>query len=257
MPFTLCHPAIVIPLHRYARGVTSLPALAIGSMMPDFVYFFSFGMSGRFSHSVPGIFLYCVPVGALVYLLYCALLRPAFLAWLPQALSARMAWRIPMPLQSARAASALLASLAIGASTHIIWDAFTHPNTVLVSRIALLRTLVPIGGFHLPAFKLLQHTSSLLGFIVIASYSMAWFSRSEPGPPYQPSFSNRQRLLALAAVGGAAMLGGAWGLLFRSTRSTEHALFNMVTTSMAFAAIAIVLICAAWKAHALMRNRTG
>ncbi|NHZ38060.1 DUF4184 family protein [Massilia rubra] len=65
MPFTLCHPAIVIPLHRYARGFTSLPALAIGSMMPDFVYFFSFGISGEFSHSTPGILLYCMPVGAL------------------------------------------------------------------------------------------------------------------------------------------------------------------------------------------------
>lgn len=98
MPFTLCHPAIVIPLHRYASNVTSLPALVIGSMMPDFAYFFAFGVSGSVSHSVPGIFLYCVPVGALVYLLYYALLRQAFLAWLPQVVSARMAWQIPMPL---------------------------------------------------------------------------------------------------------------------------------------------------------------
>lgn len=255
MPFTLCHPAIVIPLHRYARDVTSLPALAIGSMMPDFVYFFAFGVSGPFSHSVTGIFLYCVPVGALVYLLYQALLRPAFLAWLPHAVSARMAWRIPLPWQSVRTASVVLASLAIGASTHVIWDTFTHPGTVLVSRIELLRTLVPVAGYRVPVFKILQHTSSLVGFFAIAACTLAWFSRSAPGPMYQPSFSNRQRILALASVVTATVAGGTWGLLFRSMRSTEHALFNMVTSAMAAGAIGIVLICAGWKALALTRTR--
>ncbi len=255
MPFTLCHPAIVIPLHRYARGVTSLPALAIGSMMPDFVYFFAFGVSGPFSHSVAGIFLYCVPVGALVYLLYRALLRPAFLAFVPQAVSARMAWRIPSPWQSMRAASVLLASLAIGASTHIVWDTFTHPDTVLVSRIELLRTLVPVAGYRVPVFKILQHTSSLVGLIAIVACTLAWYSRSAPEPRCQPSFSNRQRRWAVAGVVAATVTGGAWGLLVRSTRSTEHALFNMVTSGMAAGAIGIVLVCAGWTALTLTRTR--
>ncbi|WP_374709637.1 DUF4184 family protein [Massilia scottii] len=35
MPFTFCHSAIVIPLHRCAPRFTSLPALVIGSMAPD------------------------------------------------------------------------------------------------------------------------------------------------------------------------------------------------------------------------------
>ncbi|NHZ80308.1 DUF4184 family protein [Massilia sp. CCM 8695] len=256
MPFTLCHPAIVIPLHRCARGLTSLPALVIGSMMPDFVYFFAFGVSGRFSHSVPGIFLYCVPVGALVYLLYSALLRQAFLAWLPQAVSARMAWHIPMPLQSVRTVSVMLVSLAVGASTHLIWDSFTHPDTMLVSRLDLLRTLVTVGGHDIPVFKVLQHMSSLVGFMVIASYAAAWLSRSEPGPPYQPCFSDRQRRLALAAVGVASVLGGAWGRLFRRVTSAEHGIFNMVTTGMASGAIAIALVCVGWNAYVRTRTRT-
>lgn len=255
MPFTLCHPAIVLPLHRYARGLTSLPALVIGSMMPDFVYFFSFGVSGAFSHSVPGIALYCVPVGAAVLLLYRSLLRPAFLAWLPPALSARMAWQIPMPLHSVRTASVVLASLAVGAATHIFWDSFTHPGTVFVSRFALLRTLVPIGGYQVPVFKLLQHGSSLAGLLIIASFSAAWLWRSAPGSPYQPSFSKRQRLLAVAAISAATMAGSAWGLTFKITRSHEHAIFNMVTTGMTAGAVAIVLVCAAWKARASMRQR--
>jgi len=61
MPFTLCHPALVVPLHRCVRRWTSLSALVIGSMAPDFVYFLPAGVDGVFSHSVPGLFLYCVP----------------------------------------------------------------------------------------------------------------------------------------------------------------------------------------------------
>lgn len=255
MPFTLCHPAIVLPLHRYARRITCLPALVIGSMMPDFVYFFSFGVSGGFSHSVPGIALYCVPVGAALLLLYHAL-RPALLAWLPPALSARMAWQVPLPLHSVRAASVVIASLALGAATHIIWDSFTHPDTLFVSRFALLRTVVPLGGYHVPVFKILQHASSLAGLTIIASFSVAWFSRSVPGRPYQPSFSKRQRLSAVAAVSAASVLGGACGLLFKITGSHEHAIFNMVTMGMASGAAAIVLVCAAWTALASIRQRS-
>jgi hypothetical protein len=255
MPFTLCHPAIVIPLYLHARRITSLPALVIGSMMPDAVYFFSFGVSGRFSHSVAGIALYCVPAGALVYSLYCATVRPALLAWLPQALSARMAWHLAMPWRSLRATALVLASLAIGALSHIAWDSFTHPGTAIVSRFAPLRELVSIGGHAVPVFNIAQHASSLAGLIVIAASTVAWMSRSQPGPAYQPALSKRQRLLAAAAVGLAGVAGCGWGLLFRSTRSTEHALFSMVTSGMACAAAALVLACLAWHRYQGTRQR--
>ena len=254
MPFTLCHPAIVIPLYRYGGRLTSLSALVIGSMAPDFVYFFSFGVSGKFSHSVLGVLMYCVPAGALVTIVYYALLRQPFLAWLPQAISARILWQAPLPFGSARDSMIVLISLAIGASTHIAWDAFTHRNTMAVDRIELLRTLITIGGHEMPLFKVLQHVSSLLGFIVIAAYIVAWLSRSERGPRHPATFSNRQRLLALAAVGAAAAAGGVAGLLLRPAISVEHGLFNVVVTGMAAAALAIVFLCIAWKVYASRGN---
>jgi hypothetical protein len=254
MPFTLCHPAMAIPLHRYTRRVTSLSALVIGSMAPDFVYYFSFGVSGEFSHSVLGILLYCVPAGALVTIVYYALLRQPFLAWLPQVVSARMSWQAPRPFGSARASLNVLVSLAIGAFTHIAWDAFTHRNTIAVERFELLHTLVSIGGHEMPLFKVLQHASSLFGFIVIAAYIGIWLSRSAPGPRHPVTFSNRQRLLALAAVVAAAAAGGLAGLLLRPAVSIEHGLFNVVVSSMATAALAIVFLCIGWKAYASKGN---
>ena len=52
MPFTLSHPAAVIPLRRW--GIFS--ALIIGSIMPDSVYFLPFmDEHDRFAHTLPGI----------------------------------------------------------------------------------------------------------------------------------------------------------------------------------------------------------
>lgn len=257
MPFTLCHPAIVLPLHRYTRGMTSLPALVIGSMAPDFVYFFSLGVTGSFSHSGPGILLYCVPAGAVVYILYFTLLRQPLLAWLPRAISARMAWQIVWPLHDARAVGGVLGSLAIGASTHVFWDSFTHDNTAVVPHLGVLRSLVSIGSFEIPVFKVLQHMSSLVGFIVIATYALAWFARTKPISPYPAPLSARQRFLTFAAVAGAATVGGAAGLLIKPTVSTEHGLFNAVVAGMATAALAIVLLCLAWKASAVRSSKNS
>ncbi|MES2017011.1 MAG: DUF4184 family protein [Pseudomonadota bacterium] len=255
MPFTLCHPAIVLPRHRYARSVTSLPALVIGSMAPDFVYFFSFGVSGSFSHSGLGIVLYCVPAGAAVYLLYYAVIRQPFLAWLPSAISARMAWNAGWPLHDAQAVWTMLVSLAIGAATHISWDAFTHDDTAVVRHFGVLRSLIHVGHSELPVFKVLQHLSTFGGFIVIATVMLVWFSRNKSTAPFPRPLSAALRLCACVAVSVAGIVGGVSGLLSQPGTSAEHGLFNAVVTGMATATLAIVFLCLAWKILVLRKAK--
>jgi len=178
MPFTLCHPALVMPLHRCARRWTSLSALVIGSMAPDFVYF--------------------LPLG-------------------------------------------------VGAASHLAWDAFTHANTVVVQHVGVLRTPVTLGGRVVPLYKILQHLSSLLGFLVLAASAAVWYRRTEPVPPTGRRPGARQRHLILAALAAAPAAGGTAGLLWRDARSIEHALFNVVTTGMAATALAILLLCLGWR----------
>lgn len=215
--------------------------------MPDFVYFFPFGISGAFSHSGPGLLLYCVPVGALVHALYRTQLRQALLAWLPRAVGARMRW----PLGAAPdKASTILLSLAIGAATHIGWDAFTHPDTLPVTHLALLRERVSLGGYDMPVFKILQHASSLLGLIVMMGYSLAWMSRTAPRTPAPPTMSNMQRSLALAAVLASAALGAGFAFLNADPGKRQGLPFELITTSMAAGAIAVGLLCIGWKAAA-------
>lgn len=250
MPFTLCHPAAVLPLYRYRQNI-SLPGLVIGSMAPDFVYFFSFGISGSFTHTPLGVLLYCVPAGLVLYSLYQLLIREPLLSWLPRAISSRMPPPVHWPLRGARSVATVMGSLAIGAASHIVWDSFTHANTVIVNSFEIFRTLVPLGGYQIPLFKILQQLSSLIGFIVIAGFVAAWFKRTVPIRTRTASLSTRHRLLAFAAVALAALAGGFAGLLVRHQKSIEHGLFNFVVTGMATAALAIMCLCFIW--HVKMR----
>lgn len=246
MPFTLCHPAIVLPLHARARRLTSLPSLVIGSMAPDFVYFLPLAADGSFTHSLPGIFLYCLPAGLLVYCIYHALLRDAFIEWAPAAVSARMRPSTPWLKADVRTLGIVLVSLLIGAASHIAWDAFTHPNTAVVRHVALLRMQVALGDYSVPLFKVLQHMSSLVGFIVIAAYVRHWLATTEAAPSHRP-LSGRRGLYVLLVVALAGLGGGAAGLMLKHSKSGEHALFNVVVTGMATAALAVVLLCVARK----------
>ena len=255
MPFTLCHPAIVIALYRCARRHTSLPALVIGSMAPDFVYFFSFGVSGSFSHSLPGILIYCLPAGAFVYAIYYSLLRDPFLAWAPPAISARMDWKVEWKWRSTREAWVVLASLALGAASHIAWDAFTHANTLPVNHFDLLRSTISVDRYEVPLFKVLQHVSTLVGFVVITAYALGWYSGSTPAEPFPASLSVKQRLAVLAAVAAASAAGAVSGLLLRRAFSIEHGLFIAVVSGMATAALAIVLLCVGWHLSACRRTK--
>lgn len=243
MPFTLCHPALVVPLHRCARRWTSMSALVIGSMAPDFVYFLPVAVGGMFSHSVPGLFVYCLPAGVLVYAVYHALLRAAFMEWAPQAIAARMPADLEWPPKDRAALWTVLASLLIGAASHLAWDAFTHAHTAVVQHIGVLRAPVALGGHVVPLFKILQHLSSLLGFLVLAAYAAGWYRRTEPAPASGQRPGARQRHLVLAALAAAMLTGGTAGLFLRDAHSIERALFNVVTAGMAATALAILLLC--------------
>lgn len=213
MPFTLSHAAAVLPLHAAARRRTQLAALVIGSMAPDFVYFLSLGISGAFTHSAAGIFLYCLPAGLVAYLVYHLLLRDAFIAWAPTGIAARMA---PAPHWLPRDAGGAL--------------------SIVVS--------LALGGHVFPLHKLLQHLSSALGLLVIAACIARWMARTPPCQPLQGRPGAGQRLSVLLVLAGAAAAGSLAGMLFRPAASLERGLFNAVVTGMAAAMLALLLLAA-------------
>src|SRR5882672_6336607 len=68
MPFTLAHPAAVLPLRRWPR--LDFVALVIGSMTPDFGYYLLLPDMRLETHSFAGSLETCLPVGLLLVLLF-------------------------------------------------------------------------------------------------------------------------------------------------------------------------------------------
>src|SRR4051812_40052597 len=66
MPFTLAHPAAVLPFRRFCPRFLSFPALIAGSVSPDLSYFFGRFNLGPFAHHPIKGFLFGVPAGLII-----------------------------------------------------------------------------------------------------------------------------------------------------------------------------------------------
>jgi hypothetical protein len=162
MPFTLCHPAALAALPARIRRRFPLAALAIGAMTPDFEYLLRLKPLSVWSHTLPGLFFFCVPVG--------------LVAWIAWEQFARGPSRELLALRTERDAHRLtpttltVAALAvlIGACTHVLWDAFTHSGRLGAALIPQLEEEAwKIGTYSLRWFGVLQHLSTVVGAIVL------------------------------------------------------------------------------------------
>ena len=96
MPLTLAHAAAAYPLRR-TRLVLS--ALIIGTFTPDLEFFLRFAPKGPFGHSPRGLFLFCLPVGFVVFWLFHAVVKEPLAALMPRAVRQRVpADPYPLPL---------------------------------------------------------------------------------------------------------------------------------------------------------------
>ena len=180
MPFTLAHPAAILPLRglRYLRTVP----LIIGAMTPDLPYFVParFGLIGPETHSVTGSFTTCLALGYAALACVFLLRRP-----LTALLSARARWLCLTALApfSRRPLEWALASVSIllGVWTHLLWDSFTHNDGWVVRRVAVLSAPVTFGAYHLTVCHVLQYLSSAVGLAALA----LWYWRL-PTPPAAP-----------------------------------------------------------------------
>lgn len=208
MPFTFCHPAIVIPV---ARRSNWLSPLVIGSMSPDFLYFLNFSTGHPFGHTFTGIFLFCIPASLAVLWVYHRWLRPSVFALLPFGLSGGLEHEpndfsftpLPRLLQ-------IIVLIGVGAASHIIWDAFTHEPGWGVAIFPVLKTvLVEAPWETIRVYKVLQHASTLGGAICLLSWYYRWFNqqRIQTREVYAPEQDFR-KLLTLGVIFALAMLSG-------------------------------------------------
>ena len=211
MPFTLAHPAAVLPL-RGVRYLRTAP-LIIGAMVPDTYDYVPQHLRHLLlrAHSFEGSYTVCIVLGYALLAALFVLRRP-----LTALLSARARWLCLSALAPFRSPLEwLFAPLAflLGAWTHLLWDSFTHIEGWMVQRFALLSTTVTIGFYHGALYHVLQYVSSVLGLAVLA----AWYWRL-PAPPAAPAAPDAQR----SAVGPVLMLVVAAAVLIGGVKGTEH-----------------------------------
>jgi hypothetical protein len=199
VPFTLAHPAAAVPLRRVFGRWGVLSALVIGSLTPDAVYFLPVRVSQPASHSVAGVFWFCLPVGLLAYAIFHLLVKVPAVALLPGAVQRRLSPvrpglpRVPV--------LGVVLSLVAGALTHVAWDAFTHAETLPVKLLPSLRVhLFTISDFDVAVWKLLQHASTVVGAALLSWWT--WTTLRERSEIAQPAVP----VLAPATKVGVVML---------------------------------------------------
>lgn len=191
MPFTLAHPAIIIPLKKPLKKWGVLSALAIGSMTPDFSYFLPFGIDRNETHTFLALFWFCLPVGLCLFYVYHSLLSPVLLHIVPKGFQQRLNKNMSLGVLPKASILAVIISILIGASSHIIWDLFTHPPHSLPTFMRSWMTIVLIqfDGYTFYVFRLLQQISSVLGLAYVIYRINLWYKNTPAiqRPIWKPS----------------------------------------------------------------------
>ncbi|MFF9093215.1 DUF4184 family protein [Streptomyces sp. NPDC014802] len=226
MPFTLSHAAAVLPAVRTdgsGRGPLVPAVLVAGSFAPDMTYYAASAVPGamefgQVTHSFPGVFTVDVLVAWLLVALW-LLVREPLVALLPWARQGRWAALLRCGAPRARvrpgAAFRWYASAALGALTHVVWDAFTH-----LDRWGM--RMFPVLGRQLagaPLYWYLQYGGSAVAAVVIIVFVWRAVRRAPSGEPDGvPALSARDRWWAGALLAGCALAGAVQ----RATRWWAH-----------------------------------
>src|SRR5258708_31882593 len=162
MPFPLAHPAAVLPLRRYCPRWLCLPALVLGSIIPDLAYLSPRGDLSDLSHALFagtgfGIFAGLVLLGIF------SMIVPFALRCLPEIYRDDLRRRVQLP---ARALPSVVLSLAIGTWTHLLLDSLTHSHGWLAMHWNLLRMpVLLVHGGTVKVCHVLWYLSSFVGLV--------------------------------------------------------------------------------------------
>lgn len=179
MPLTFAHPVAVLPLKRSALP---LSALVVGAVAPDLEFLFHLKAQSDIGHSLPGLFVFCMPVGLVfLWLLHRVWKRSAAALLGIGGNDGTSSFAAPFAFWPLGRLALLCAAVLIGSLTHVGWDSFTHWSGWIVQRVPTLRAQVfdtSIGPIRV--YKILQHGSTAIGLTVLAWMALrdrGWIKR--------------------------------------------------------------------------------
>lgn len=217
----------------------------IGSITPDLVFYIPRFAEYDNSHSLSGVFTFCMPLGLLVWWFFIRVLERPTISWLPEAWRTRIA---PTPKPEGLAWLGAALAVVLGAITHLVWDSFTHSATPLVDALPAFRNEVFVaGGMSVRIYFLLQILSSVFGLLVLAVWALR-ITRKPRVPASievaeaRPRPSNRDRVAAVGFIAAMACAVAALNFFRYSHLPVSAIMFVVLVGGMAGAAIGWTIV---------------
>jgi hypothetical protein len=249
MPWTFAHPAAVLPLRSVFRSRLSFCALVVGSMTPDFGFYFgSYAISSK-DHTLWGLLTICLPSGLAILAIIRVLHRPiGGLLPFPH----RQRLLSFAPLRSLRSPSTLFwASIAllVGGLTHIVWDSLTHESGCFVLQWPVLRdTVFFLGTKEFQLYEVLQDVSSVLGVAIVILAYRQWVCGRDISRNAQAQADDRWRYQLLAIIAIAALVVAAplaYSVFMAVHGGTKHLVLFVVRLLIYSTTAFFTLLCVA------------
>ncbi|RSN67013.1 MULTISPECIES: DUF4184 family protein [Actinomadura] len=236
MPFTLSHPAAVLPL---ARGPLVPSALVIGSMAPDIPYFF-FAMELRgATHRAHGVVTVDLLIGLAAFAVFHLVWKRPLAALAPAAVRRRLPMDAPVRWGWA------VPSLVLGAATHVFWDAFTHLNWSFAGELPWLTR--SFGG--MAVYVWLQYVSGAAGLAIVLLWLARWLRTAPPAGDAAGAGSGPWRVPVCAGLGAVTAAGGLLSaLLLPDERGVHTVLYYGAVGTIAAAGLALTAYAVWWHA---------
>ncbi|HEY9008767.1 MAG TPA: DUF4184 family protein, partial [Ohtaekwangia sp.] len=179
MPFTPAHTAIVLPFLRTRK--LSATALVVGSIAPDFEYFFKLSVESDHSHTLWGLLYFDLPVVFFLSLSFHLLVKQNLIYNLPVYLQQRFQDTLNFDLVAYLRSNYILFILSalLGSASHIFWDSFTHASGFFARELPFYHHIsIPFDGVRYPLFYALQHISTAIGLMLVVAY--IFFRKPQP-----------------------------------------------------------------------------
>jgi hypothetical protein len=227
VPFTLAHPAAVLPL-RGLRFLRMAP-LIVGAVVPDLPYYLPDDVARYvpWTHDFAHSFTVDLALGYALLASLVVLRRPltALLSVRARALCLRALHPLRRPIEWAFAAPAIL----LGVWTHLLWDSFTHKDGWMVHRVEALSAPLILGPYDGTVYHALQYLSSVVGLCVL----VLWYLRlATPAVTIGPDAARSAAAPVLVLVAAASLLiGGVQGTEYFQHTHTVYRALNVLLTN--------------------------
>ena len=246
MPFTLSHIVAAVPFnkglgkHSKLSKYTALSPLIIGSMTPDIAYLTPFLVHQRVdSHTLIGIYLFCIPMGLTIYFLYHWLMAPVIVSFFPKSIKDHLNPDLFIGKLPSTPSHILLFSLILGALTHLVWDFFTHQSGIPQYSQWMDTPLTNLDGYDIMPYRVLQHLSSILGLLLLIYWLVKWHKRNK-NSQRQTRYWQAPRTLKLFALVCLVTIPTIFAIGFAYTRLPETDVLFGLYSAQVFVRYAIV-----------------